>query len=223
VSRSAAAVLLWAATAGAADPAYTVKRATAAPPAEVAAGVRDLLAGECDAVADPIGATVAEVWFRKEIPTTANADQLQNGVTYREVPETTVLAAVRFPKAFTDYRKQEIPAGVYTLRLAFQPDTGDHTGTAPHAEFALLVPAAADTSADTSEVKSLVKQSFAATGGEHPGVMLLYPHAGKADGPGVTNRGGGVWTLDVRRPAVGEAGRSTLGVSLTVAGHSKSR
>ena len=35
-----------------------------------------------------------------------------------------------------------IPAGTYTLRIAAQPDTGDHRDTAPHSDFVLLSPVA---------------------------------------------------------------------------------
>ena len=61
---------------------------------------------------------------------------------------------------------------MYTLRLAVQPDTGDHTDTAPHQDFALLVPAKADDTADALEVKAVVKLSLKATGGDHPGVGM---------------------------------------------------
>lgn len=205
------------------DAKLRVKRAAAAPPDELAAPIRDLLAKDRDAVLDDAGNVVAEVWFRAEVPVRATADQIANGLTYREVTETTVLAAVLFPKPFVDYRKQEIPAGVYTLRLAFQPDTGDHTDTAPHTEFALLVPADKDRTADTTEPKTLYKMSMAATGGDHPGVMLLFPNHDKVEGPKLADRGNGVWTLNLRRPAAADDGKATIGFALTVAGVSKVR
>ena len=48
-----------------------------------------------------------------------------------------------------------LPAGVYTLRFAIQPDIGDHTGTAPHPEFCLLCPADEDKTVEDIEKKKL--------------------------------------------------------------------
>src|SRR5205814_10522301 len=81
---------------------------------------------------------VMTVWFRTEIPVKATEEQVKNGLTYREIPEGTLVGALEFPRTFTDYRKQQLPAGVYTLRSAIHPDIGDHTGTTPHPEFCLL-------------------------------------------------------------------------------------
>ncbi|QEL19524.1 hypothetical protein [Limnoglobus roseus] len=218
--------LVWCGFATAAMPAadkYTVKHEQTEPPKELNDAVRELFAKECEVVKDAAGGTVAEIWFRTEIPGKGTPDQVKNGLTYRELVETSIVAAVRFPTAFIDYRKQEIAAGVYTLRLAFQPENGDHKDTAPYAEFALLCPADKDTKTDEMEPKALYKLSFASAGGEHPGVMLLYPNSEKGDGPKLTDRGAGVWTLNVRRKVTAEVGTANLGFALTVAGHSKLR
>jgi hypothetical protein len=192
------------------------------PPTEVAEPIRKLLPKSCEIVKDANGNAVAEFWFRSEIPGKGSAEQIKNGLTYRELVETSILGVVKFANTFIDYRKQEIPAGVYTLRIAFQPDTGDHTDTAPHTEFALLCPVEKDTKADEMEPKTLYKMSFASTGGEHPGVMLLYP-GDKAKEPKLVDREKGVWTLSFHRPVVSDAGSVEMGFSVTVAGFSKLR
>ncbi len=202
---------------------YRTKSEKTAPPEELSAAVRAVLMPTCEVVSDVAGNAICEVWFRDELPGKGNADQLKNGLTYREIPETTIVAAVRFPKLFIDFRKQEIPAGTYTLRLAFQPDTGDHTGTAPHTEFGLLSPAAKDTDVAELEVKAMYKMSLGATGGDHPGVVLLYPYRGTEAEAIIADRGDSVRTLNVRRPIATDAGRSTIGVAITVSGHSKTR
>jgi hypothetical protein len=202
---------------------FTLKRTEAEPPAEVGEAIRPLLPKEAEIVQDAAGATVAEFWFGREVPGKATAEQVKNGLTYRELTETSVLGVVRFANPFIDYRKQEIAAGVYTLRLAFQPDNGDHKDSAPHTEFALLVPADKDTRPDELEPKALYKMSFAATGGEHPGVMLLYPNAEPGKETKLADRGGGVWTLNYTRAVNAEGGKADLGFAITVAGHSKIR
>ncbi|HEY2786680.1 MAG TPA: hypothetical protein VGJ05_17080, partial [Fimbriiglobus sp.] len=191
-------------------------------PNTVAEPVRKLLGGTAYVVTDG-GRPTLTMWYRSEIPSKATPEQAKNGLTYRELPEGTLLGVVQFATTFVDYRKQEIPAGVYTLRVAVQPDTGDHTDTAPYQDFALLSPVADDKSADGMELKSLIRLSRKVLGGDHPAVMLLFPNQEKGDGPTVTAKEGEVWSLNFRRPVVLDCEKSTLGFSLTIHGHSKSR
>src|SRR5262249_39269103 len=139
--------------------AYSVKTATTPVPKELKAAVGNLLSDRSVQFLDPKGNAIGELWFRKEIPAKATPAQVKNGLTYRELDETTLLGAVRFDQAVTDYRKQKIKAGVYTLRLGFQPMDGDHMGTAPYPEFCLLVPANADAKPDTISAKELQELS----------------------------------------------------------------
>src|SRR5262249_51577878 len=138
-------LVLLARTAPADDAKYTIKPTKNEPPKEVKEPIRKLLEGQSVQLVDDKGGVICEVWFRKEVPAKATAAQIKNGLTYREnIEETTVLGAIQFPQEARDYRKQKIKAGVYTLRLGFQPMDGDHMGTAPNPEFCLLVPAAED-------------------------------------------------------------------------------
>ena len=93
----------------------------------------------------------------------------KNGLTYREIPEGTLVGAIEFPAKFTDFRKQELAAGVYTLRFAVQPDIGDHTGTAPHPEFCLICAAEDDRSAEEIEKKKLIELVEQGERGAAPG------------------------------------------------------
>jgi hypothetical protein len=204
-------------------PKLTLKHAKAEPPEQLAGPVRKLLPGECEQVIDADGAVAAEVWFRDDIPSRATAEQVKNGLTYRELPDGVLLGAVRFPKPFVDYRKQEIPAGVYTLRFAVQPDVGDHTDTAPHPEFALLGPAADDATDEPLEAKALIKLSAKVTGGDHPAVMLLFPHAEKPHPPKLKPQKGGAVTLALHRTVLAGDAKAKLGFALTVSGYSKLR
>ena len=159
------------------------------------------------------------VWFRGAIPVKATEEQVKNGLTYREIPEGELVGAIRFPAKFTDFRKQEIAAGVYTLRFAVQPDIGDHTGTAPHPEFCLMVPADKDPKRDAIEKKKLIELSSLVNEGRHPAVLLMWPHDGKDAGAKVAGKGDGVFVATLRRAVVAEEGRkATLGFAITVAG-----
>src|SRR5581483_8878827 len=108
---------------------------------------------------------IGQVWFRKEIPAKATPEQLKSGLSYREVEETTLFGAMKVEQQYSDYRRQKIRPGVYTLRLGYQLMDGDHMGTAPYAEFCLLVPAARDESpGPMKEPKLLHERSTRASG-----------------------------------------------------------
>ena len=74
-------------------------------------------------------------------------------------------------------------AGVYTLRFALQPMNGDHLGVAPHREFLLVSPAAADTSVAPTGYQGTVDLSKQTTGAAHPAVWSLDPPAGASGEP----------------------------------------
>lgn len=219
--RALVVLITMAAPVAAADLSVTARKTD--PPAELARAVRAALDPTALVVADAEGAERMTVWFRATVPTNATAEQVRNGLTYREIPDGALVGAVRFARPFVDFRKQDVPAGVYTLRFAVQPDTGDHMGTAPNPEFVLLVPAEKDSSAEAVEVKTVVQRSATITEGDHPSVMLLVPYFDKANEPKVIDRGEGVLAVVTRRPVEAGGASATLGFALVVAGHSKTR
>jgi hypothetical protein len=188
------------------------------PPKELAEAVRGLLAERCVQFVDGKGEVLAELWFRKEVPAKATDAQVKNGLTYREVPEATLLGAVRFPKPAADYRKQKVPAGVYTLRLGFQPMDGDHMGTAPYGEFCLASPAADDRSPEPMETKALHELSAKATN-SHPAVFLLFPAKDAAE-PKAVDKGDGHWVLEFKQGVDAAGKKAGLGVGLVLVGAS---
>jgi len=216
----AALLLLPAAVAARPDEPFSAKAESLDPPAALAEPVRAALSK--DALVVRAGdAVVMRVWFRDSIPVKATPEQLANGVTYREIPEGALVGAIEFPKAFTDFRKQELAAGVYTLRFAVQPDIGDHTGTAPHPDFCLLSPAAKDKSADPIDKKDLIELSSTVNEGKHPAVLLLFPNFAKDAAPKVQGKGDGVWVATTRRAVAAGEAKATLGFAVTVAGQWK--
>ena len=207
------------AAARAADDPYRIQTADAEPPTELAEPFRKLLAGRCVQFFAAGDQPLVEVWFRREAPGDAVDVQIQNGLTYREIPETTVLGALRVTGDFTDYRRQKIAPGVYTLRLAFQPTTDDHQGSAPYTEFLLACPAAEDKRTDPMEHKALEELSIKTTG-KHPAVFLLFPGKNTTDEPKLVEKGGGYWVLMVKQDVrVGET-KAVMGVGLTLIGAS---
>jgi hypothetical protein len=216
------ALLLAALPARAADKPWSIKVVGATPPpAEVAEPIRALLSDQCIQLLDAKGELKLEVWFRKALPAKATDGQIQNGLTYAEVPETTLVGAMHVVKLTTDYRKQKIKPGVYTLRIARQPMDGDHMGTAPYGDFCLALPAAEDKKPDTMEVKALHEISAKSTS-SHPGVFLLFPGKDAAAEPKLVNKGDGHWVLILKQDVTVGDKKTTIGIGLTLIGASPS-
>lgn len=199
---------------------FSIKIVDAAPPEELDASIRKLLSDRAMQLRDGQGELLLQLWLRKEVPATATAAQVENGLTYEEVAATTLMAAMRLEKEGSDYRKQKIPAGVYTLRLAFQPTSDDHFGTAPHKSFFLASRADDDRKPETMELKSLIETSKKITE-NHPTVFLVFPGESKLkDLPRLVNKGKGHEVLFYRQD-VKAAGRQTfLIIGLTLVGAS---
>ena len=87
-----------------------------------------------------------------------------------------LIADLRFDRNWTDYRKQPIKAGVYTMRLAFQPADGKHgADVSEFQEFVILLSPKMDTSPNLMEPKKMVEASSDAIDSGHPGVFMLVP------------------------------------------------
>jgi len=213
------ALLLLTVTPALAVAPYAIKTADEPAPAELTDAVRPLMADKCVQLLDAKNEVLAEVWFRKAGPAKATDVQVKNGLTYAEIPDTTLVGALRVTKPMTDYRKQKIKPGVYTLRLARQPMDGDHMGTAPYSDFFLTVPAADDKKEGPMEVKALQEASAKSTG-NHPGVFLLFPGKEAAAEPKLVSKAGGHWILMVTQEvSIGDK-KATIGVGLNLIGHS---
>jgi hypothetical protein len=199
----------------AAEGKYSVKSAATAPPKELSEPVAKLLGQESIQLLDAKGEVLAELWFRKEIP--AKAADAKKALTYRDLDETTLLGAVRFAQPWSDYRKQKIKPGVYTLRLGFQPMDGDHMGTAPNPEFCLLSPAGEDKKPDPMDAKALHEVSAKAAMTSHPAVMLLSPNDQPKDKAELAAKEMDTWVLNLKADT---AAKAPLGLGLTLIGHS---
>jgi hypothetical protein len=216
-----AAAFLLAAPALAADASkWTAKAATSEPPQEVAAPVRALLGDKAVQVVDGDGKLVCEIWFRKELPVKASPEEIEKGITYRKVEQSTLLGAVRFAQPWVDFRKQNVKPGVYTFRMGWQPEDGNHQGTAPYGEFCLLLPVADDKTPDPLPVKKLRDLSTKSiSDGDHPVVMLLVPNAKADDTPKLVGvKSHNLWMLSWKEPIAAGDKKGSLGIGLTVFG-----
>ncbi|HVK18767.1 MAG TPA: hypothetical protein VM533_17685 [Fimbriiglobus sp.] len=210
----ALAALLALAGPAAAQDAPTVKVADTPPPKELAEPVRALLDSKAMTVSDAKGKALLTVWPRKSLSMKASDPG------YTGLEESTVLGAVQFPEVWKDYRRQNIKPGVYTLRLGLQPMDGDHMGTAPYNEFALLTPADKDVKPDILEPKALQEHSKASTTRKHPGLVLLFPNPKPGDKPEIEGKPQEHFVLSYKQPVKAGGKDAGLGVSLVVVGFS---
>jgi len=206
---------------GAAEKDQVVQTAKVAPPTELKKSIVSELSDDAVQVADMLGNVWATFWFRKAIPSDAAPEQVKNGLTYKEVAPTTLIGVVQFHRAWSDFRKQEIAPGVYTLRLAVQPMDGDHQGTAPNNDFCLLVPANIDDGSGKLEVKALHELSAQASGSTHPAVMLLFPNDKPEETPQLVAKPGKLLALGVKRPVAAKGMMTHLGFSFVIVGHAQ--
>ena len=116
-------LLLTALPASAQDKKFSVKATTANPPKELNESIRKLLGNNAVQFFDPAGRLVCEVWLVKELPAQASAEQIKNGITYRELKETQVIGAVQLrprlaglPKAKAQQRRVHVASGLPAAR-----------------------------------------------------------------------------------------------------------
>lgn len=148
---------------------FSAEAAGPAPSEGVPAAVAGLLQADGVRVKDPAGKVVAELWGRKAALEGEPAAGF--GIRFDNIPEGALIGLIRFPEHGSDYREQNIPAGVYTLRYGLHPEDGDHMGVAPSRDFLLLTPAAADTEASKNYgFDDMVDLSYK-VGNSHPTVM----------------------------------------------------
>lgn len=181
LSRSTAALLvflapLFAARLGAAELTLQVKDAP--PPKALDPAVAERLQKKAVQLLDG-GQPAFEFWFASELSLTAKPASTAKALDAIRSP--ALLGAVAVGAGRRDYRDDEIAPGVYTMRLAIQPNDGNHLGTAEFTWFAALVAAKLDTKPDgIADYKALVKASSKDTSTDHPVILSLRP-ASSAD------------------------------------------
>jgi hypothetical protein len=155
-----------------ADDTATLAVATAAPPSEVAAPIQAALDGKVIRLSSGT-APFFEFWFRKDLPL---ASEPQDGTLgLATIQEGTLLGALKVHAERSDFRNEEIPPGVYILRLGIQPEDGNHLGVSPTRTFALLIPAHQDTKLEVVAHNDLVKAAAAINAAKHPSNLNLQP------------------------------------------------
>ena len=155
-----------------ADEPATMNVKETKPPAEVSETIRGTLDGKA-IVLSAGDKPFYEFWFRKPLPL---AKQPAGGTLALDtVVEGTVLGVLKVDVDRRDFRDEELPKGVYVIRLGIQPEDGNHQGVAPTRTFALLIPAKQDTKLDPVAHKDLMKIASVTNAAHHPSNLNLQP------------------------------------------------
>ena len=166
-------------------------------PTEIAAPVAAKVApGGVRATAS--GTTIT-FWWVADLP----------GASWADVPEGTLVGAVKLDADTRDIRGRVMKAGVYTLRYAVQPKTDDHFGVSPFRNFLLVSPAAVDKDPAAVDHMGTIELSKQTLGGDHPAVLSIDPPAGKDAAPL------SVYTTDLNHKSlIVEVGKLKFGIVL---------
>ena len=151
--------------------------------------------------------------------------------TYLYVDDFKPTLAVKYPLApgqlvgvieivkkseFTDFRGQDVAAGVYTLRYGQQPVDGNHVGTSDLADFLLAIPAKLDTDPALLKMsEAMHKLSAKTAGSNHPAIFSLLPPKADEKTPALTHDSSKhFWILSIT--ADGKAGDAAIKIPLRV-------
>lgn len=187
------------------------------------AGLSEKVAG---AIASPGQQLVSDngaictVWLAKEVAAKPEFKPSLNVKYPFQAGAFVGVLQVDQKSGFTDFRGQEIGAGVYTLRYAQQPVDGNHVGTSELYDFLLAIPAAADDDpAPAKSVESLFGKSAKTTGSNHPGIFSLLPAAADDKTPAaIHDENKEFWILSLTAKG---AGGKDIPVRLVVVGVSE--
>ena len=159
----------------------------------------DAVAPEIAALLSPTGfkvsqgsRVVCEIWLAKEWPIAADA-KTSGEVLYPLTPGQFI-GVIRYPRKANDFRDQEIPAGLFTVRYGQQPVDGAHVGTSLTRDFFLLLPAAKDRAAAVLDYKALTTMSKETVGASHPAILSL-TIAGEGGGLSVREESEKQWVI----------------------------
>ena len=162
------------------------------------------------------GSVIGSVWLVKQLD--AKADFKPSlAVKYPLTPGQLVgVIEVVKKSEFTDFRGQDVAAGVYTLRYGQQPVDGNHVGTSDLADFLLAIPAKLDTDPALLKMsEAMHKLSAKTAGSNHPAIFSLLPPKADEKTPTLTHdTGKHFWILSLI--ADGKAGDAAIKVPLRV-------
>ena len=157
------------------DQPPTITTAVVSLPAELASPVAAALS--TDVVTVTTGTAKLEFWWVKSVALRGGAS---GAPSWSDVPDGSLVGALRLAANWTDIRGFTVRPGVYTLRFALQPQNGDHVGISPNREFLLPAPAADDVTADPVGYDGAVALAKKSSRRAHPASISIDPPSSTA-------------------------------------------
>lgn len=188
-----------------------------APAGEISAAVAEKLA-PAGFVVKSGKRTLCEVWPAKSWSVAADFKPSNTVIYPLEMGE--LLGVVRYARKGGDFRGQDIPKGVYTLRYSLQPQDGNHVGTSDTRDFIALVPAADDESPELMDKAQLFKVSPKVAGGTHPAILCLLASSGEpAEAPEIVHEEAReLWSVRFSNPTTAGDKPGRLTIQMVVVG-----
>ncbi|MBX3415892.1 MAG: hypothetical protein KF708_24640 [Pirellulales bacterium] len=121
------------------------------------------------------GDDLCELWVAKTWKTAGEEAPAEDfAPIFYPLQPGSLIGVLKVARPCLDFREQELPAGVYTLRYALQPDLDVHHESHESRDFLLLLPAKEDKSPDPlSDPDKLIELSAAVTLTTHPSIIPL--------------------------------------------------
>ncbi|MCS6859754.1 MAG: hypothetical protein NZT92_05490 [Abditibacteriales bacterium] len=151
---------------------FKVEVSKAAAPADLPENIKKMLSRDCFKVSGADGKVLAEIWWGNAV--TARELPIKHGDNMQVLfglPEGAFLGVLRLHKAAVDYKGGGVKEGVFTMRYLTQPADGNHLGTAPFNDFAVLFLPKNDPGTPDGDRDALIK--VALTQAAHPFAMGL--------------------------------------------------
>ena len=210
------ALLLAGAGVDAAD--FTLKTADKPPPQEIGDSMRGTLQAKAIQLMQS-DKPVLEIWFRQEVPLKSKPASAKESLG--TIRETTFMGVVSIiDTSLHDYKDNEIPKGIYTVRYGLQPKDGDHLGTSEFDYYFVLIAATDDKDLNgLSKFKSMVKASGKSTASGHPLVVSLRPASGGNAMPGLTDPEAEHKAILVNVPAIAGEQKTEIAFEMVYQGH----
>lgn len=198
---------------------YSIAVLGEAPPAdELSAEIVSALATKGVKVTKGTSRTVCDIWLCKSWEVKADF-KATPAVMYPFSPGQ-LIGVLRFKRRGNDFRDQEIPSGVYTLRYAQQPIDGNHIGTFATRDFLVMVDAASDKSAGPFDVRDLMTASAEAAESNHPGMLCLQKSDDNVKSPALKHNEDHDWWIAQLTGKATVAGKSNdLPIAVVVVGY----
>lgn len=156
--------------------------------------------------------SVCKIWLARKLPTDATA---KDGYPLKV---GGLVGVVEYTRKSRDFRDQEIPKGVYTLRYARIPTDGAHEGTSPTSDFLVLVAAQQDKSPTPLEIEDLIEKSSGSIDSSHPCILALKSPRGKAQPSMHHEEEHDWWMLQVNGRTASGSNTKELSLCIVVAG-----